>query len=68
MTPRNADVLQPYVIGKDLNQRPDCSASRWIINSADWPLERAEEYPDCIEIVRRLVKPERDRNKRQTTS
>ena len=61
--PRNAEVIQPYVIGKDLNQRPDCSASRWVINFRDWPLERAEEYPDCIDIVRRLVKPERDRNK-----
>ena len=30
--PRNAEVIQPYVIGKDLNQRPDCSASRWVIN------------------------------------
>jgi hypothetical protein len=56
----NADVLQPYVIGKDLNQRPDCSASRWVINFRNWPLERAEEYPDCMEIVRRLVKPQRD--------
>jgi hypothetical protein len=63
--PRNADVLQPYVIGKDLNQRPDCSASRWVINFRDWPLERAEEYPDCMEIVRREVKPKRDRNNRQ---
>ena len=61
--PRNADVLQPFVIGKDLNQRPDCSASRWVINFRDWTLERAEEYPDCMNIVRRLVKPERDRNK-----
>lgn len=61
--PRNAEVIQPYVIGKDLNQRPDCSASRWVINFRDWPLERAEEYPDCVDIVRRLVKPERDRNK-----
>ena len=26
--PRNAEVIQPYVIGKDLNQRPDCSASQ----------------------------------------
>ena len=26
--PRNVQVLQPYVIGQDLNQRPDCSA--WI--------------------------------------
>jgi hypothetical protein len=60
---RNADVIQPYVIGKDLNQRPDCSGSRWVINFRDWPLEHAEEYPDCMDIVRRLVKPERDRKK-----
>jgi hypothetical protein len=62
---RNADVLQPYVIGKDLNQRPDCSPSRWVINFHDWPLERAEQYPDCIAIVRDLVKPQRDRNKKK---
>jgi hypothetical protein len=61
--PRNAEALQPYVGGKDLNQRPDCSASRWIINFRDWPLERAEQYPNLIEIVRRLVKPERERNR-----
>jgi hypothetical protein len=63
--PRNVDVLQPYVIGKDLNQRPDCSASRWIINFRGWPLSRAEEYPDCMEIVRRLVKPNRDKVKQR---
>ncbi len=62
--PRNAEVLQPYVIGQDLNQRPDCSASRWIVNFRDWSLERAKEYPDALEIVERLVKPERDRNNR----
>jgi hypothetical protein len=62
---RNSEIIQPYVIGRDLNQRPDCSASRWVINFRNWALERAEQYPDCIEIVRRLVKPERDRNKRK---
>jgi hypothetical protein len=61
---RNADVTQPYVIGKDLNQRPDCSPSRWIINFQSWSLEHAEEYPDCIDIIRCLVKPERDQGKR----
>lgn len=64
---RNAEVLQPYVIGKDLNQRPDSSASRWIINFRDWPLERAEQYPDVLAIVRRLVKPERGRLKEVRT-
>ncbi|MGI8492327.1 MAG: Eco57I restriction-modification methylase domain-containing protein, partial [Acidimicrobiales bacterium] len=62
--PTYADVLQPYVIGRDLNQRPDCSASRWIINFREWPLERCEQYPQALDIVRRLVKPERDRNRR----
>jgi hypothetical protein len=61
---RNSEVIHPYVIGRDLNQRPDCSPSRCIINFNDWPLARAEEYPDCIDIVRRLVKPGRDRNNR----
>ena len=60
---RNAEALQPYVIGQDLNQRPDHSASRWVINFRDWSLERAETYPDLMERVRRLVKPERDRQK-----
>lgn len=63
--PNNADVLFPYVIGADLNRRPDTSASRWVINFHDWSLDRASQYPAPLEHVRRLVKPERDRNKRQ---
>ncbi len=59
--PRNADVLQPYVIGRDLNQRPDCSASRWVINFQEWSLERCQKYPDVLAIVERKVRPERQR-------
>ncbi len=62
--PRNADVLFPYLNGEDLNSRPDQSASRWVINFFDWPLDRAEQYPDCLEILQRLVKPDRDKVKR----
>ncbi|MFO8073745.1 MAG: DNA methyltransferase, partial [Polyangia bacterium] len=57
--PRNADVLFPYLNGKDLNTSPDQSPSRWVINFFDWPLEKAEQYPDCMKIVREKVKPER---------
>ena len=57
--PRNGDVLFPYLNGEDLNKHWDQSPSRWVINFRDWPLEKALEYPDCIEIVERLVKPER---------
>jgi hypothetical protein len=59
--PKNADVLVPFVVGADLNRRPDMSASRWVINFRDWPLDRAEEYGTLLDRVRRLVKPDRDR-------
>jgi hypothetical protein len=59
--PRNRDVLFPYLNGEDLNSRADQSPSRWVINFHDWPLERAETYPDCMRIVREKVKPGRDR-------
>jgi hypothetical protein len=58
---RNREVLQPYLNGEDLNSRPDCSASRWVINFFDWPEERARTYHDCWDIVERLVRPERQR-------
>jgi len=61
--PRNKDVLFPYLNGQDLNSRPDCSASRWVINFHDWSEDRAKQYSECYDQVRRLVKPERDRNK-----
>jgi hypothetical protein len=58
---RNKDVLFPYLNGEDLNSRPDQSASRWVINFFDWPLEKAAEYADCFRIVEEKVKPERTR-------
>ena len=73
---RNKDVLFPYLNGEDLNSRPDQSPSRWIINFFDWPLDRdtapegyegpvATDYPDCLEIVEKKVKPERMNNNRK---
>jgi len=59
---RNREVLFPYLNGEDLNARPDQSPSRWVINFQDWPLERAETYPEVMAIMREKVKPERDRN------
>lgn len=56
---KNKDVLFPYLNGEDLNSRPDQSASRWVINFFDWPIERAREYPECFRIVEEKVKPER---------
>lgn len=60
--PKNKNVLFPYLNGEDLNTNPDQSPSRWVINFFDWPEEKCrEEYPECFEILERLVKPERQR-------
>ena len=68
--PRSAqpDCLFPYLNGEDFNTHPEQQPSRWVINFFDWPLERAEQYPDLIEIVRRHVKPERDKVKHATAT
>jgi hypothetical protein len=59
--PTNRDVLYPYLNGEDLNSSWDQSPSRWVINFRDWPLEKALEYSDCLGIVEREVKPQRDK-------
>jgi hypothetical protein len=63
---RNKDVLFPYLNGEDLNNDPEQRPSRWVINFFDWSEEQARTYPDCFDIVERLVKPERQRWKRGT--
>jgi hypothetical protein len=62
--PRNKDVLFPYLNGDDLNNDPEQKPSRWVINFFDWDEEKAKTYPDCYEIVEKLVKPERQRWKK----
>lgn len=56
---RNLQVLFPYLNGDDLNSRPDCSASRWVIDFHDWPERRAAQYSDCFRIVLNSVRSER---------
>ena len=74
--PKNKDVLFPYLNGDDLNSTVDQSATRWVINFRDWPLDRysapdeydgpvAADYPDCLTIILEKVKPERDKNPRK---
>ncbi|WP_084087174.1 hypothetical protein [Chryseobacterium sp. YR221] len=62
--PRNKEVLFPYLNGEDLNNNPGQHPSRWVINFFDWDEEKAKTYPDCYEIIEKLVKPERQRWKR----
>lgn len=59
--PKNKDVLLPFLTGQDLNTKPDQSPDRWIICFFDWPIENAEQYPECLSIVNEKVKPFRDK-------
>ncbi|NYH54015.1 hypothetical protein HNR06_003604 [Nocardiopsis arvandica] len=63
--PKNREVLFPYLIGKDINSRPDCSPSRWVINFGAMSEEEARDYPEPFEIVEREVKPVRMKNNRK---
>lgn len=61
--PKNAEVVFPYLSGEDLNQRPDGSGSRWVIDFNDWTEERAQSYQLAYARVAERVKPERQRLK-----
>jgi hypothetical protein len=60
-----AQVVRPYLIGDDLAERFDQSPSRWIIDFSSIPLEAAMKFPKALEIVKALVRPEREMNARK---
>lgn len=57
----NRDVLFPYLSGADLNSRPDCSASRWVIDFNDRNEAEASKYALPYAHVQVHVQPERQR-------
>ncbi len=63
---RNGERIFRYVGGEEINSDPDPRLERYVINFGQMELEEAEKWPDLIEIVRRLVKPERDQLKNNT--
>lgn len=71
-----SEVIYSYLTGQELNIEPKHQPSQWIINFQDWPLDvshapygykgpLASDYPECLEIVRNKVKPERDKVNRK---
>ena len=59
--PRNREVLFPFLSGEDLNSRPDCSASRWVIDFTGHTELDARSFPIPFARVEQLVKSERRR-------
>jgi hypothetical protein len=62
--PRNAEVIFPVINGQEVNNEPNQTPGRSIINFHDWSVERAATYSAPFEIVERLVKPERQKSNR----
>ena len=56
--PLNRSVLFPYLIGEDINSRPDQSASRWVVNFGRMSETEASKYP-CFTILKERVYPYR---------
>jgi hypothetical protein len=65
-TKRNAEQIFPYLGGEEVNTSPGQTFDRYVINFGEMSLEEAEKYPDLIAIVREEVKPQRDKDKRDT--
>lgn len=59
--PGDADVLRPYLNGDDLNNRPDSSAPRWVIDFTGVSEAGAAEYKTPFERVSATVRVERSR-------
>lgn len=59
------EVLFEYLTGEDLNGRPDLSASRWVIDFNDRPIEEARRYQPAFDRVATLVQPQRAKVKRE---
>jgi hypothetical protein len=64
---KNANVLKPFLVGRDVNSDPAQKASRWVIFFSDWDLSKAEQYPDCLQIVKERVFPDRQHHTEKRT-
>jgi len=57
---RNRDRIFPYIGGEEVNESPTHSHDRYVIDFFDMSLEKAQAWPELLQIVREKVKPERD--------
>jgi methylase of polypeptide subunit release factors len=62
---KHQEVLFPFLNGEDINQRPDSSAPRWVIDFNDMPESEARRYTVPFERVEQLVRPEREKKNRK---
>ena len=57
------ELIKPYLVGSDLNNSIDSSASRYIIDVNNLSLQNLKQYPIIHSILLDRVKPQRDKLK-----
>ena len=60
LSPKNCNIVQPYLGGEDVTESPTQSAPRYVINFQNLKYEQAARYEDLFKIVTEKVKPYRD--------
>lgn len=55
--PQCAEVIKKMINGQEINNEPDQSPSRCVIDFRDWPLEKAMQYGPAYSLVEKFVKP-----------
>lgn len=55
-----ADVVKPYLDGRDITRKPDQSPSRYTIDFVQMPLEHAMRYPAALDLLREQAKDARE--------
>lgn len=63
---RNKELLRPFSMGANLAQNPHGKPERWVIDFNDMNLEEASEYELPFKHIKNHVKPERDKNRRDS--
>ncbi|MFC7847124.1 Eco57I restriction-modification methylase domain-containing protein [Arthrobacter sp. NPDC057388] len=56
---QNRKVIKPYMTGEDLNQRPDLSSGKWVIDFGEMPEEEAAAHHEPWQHLTNSVLPER---------
>lgn len=66
INPINQEVLKLFSTGDNLTKNSNCLPDRWIIDFYNMSIEDASDYTLPFEHLKLTVKPERDKNRRDT--
>jgi len=64
--PASADVVKPFLIGRDVNREIEQQPTRWIIDFGAMAKEEAEVFRGAMRHVRKHVHPVQSQNRRES--